>query len=185
MARIARPGANHSESMNRSFGVNAQGQVPFTGDDQSQRSRVGAGRNGNLYSNQDDNIMLANETKLPDDLTKLSMALPQLQQIASRYKSNTLTEYSIRKQKQIQKKLEAGIYDIGFHALKKSRLLLPSDVESLYFNLPFFAKPPIVNLIYSTHEHRRSLEELYSKTAKVKLLRHKSIDAYTNSILFS
>lgn len=173
MSRIVRPGANHPESMSRSFGMNIPPgqQVSFPGgggEDQSQRSRGGGGGGRNAHHQEDyTTTMLAKETNLPEDLTKVSMALPQLQQIASRYKSNALSEYSTRKQKQIQKKLEAGIYDIGFHALKKSRLLLPNDVESLYFNLPFFAKPPIVNLIYSTHEHRRSLEELYSKTAKV------------------
>lgn len=92
--------------------------------------------------------------------------------------SYLLTEFAKKKQNQLQVKFlvqEAKAHTNSeggnsFNALKKSRLLLEEERDLILFSLPFFNKLPHLTLIYSTVDHRRDLEELFSKTSKVRSL---------------
>jgi hypothetical protein len=94
------------------------------------------------------------------------------------YRQYSLSELSAKKQKQLQVKFllnEAKSQNSNeltnvLNALKKSKLLMENEQEILFYSLPFFNKLPILTCIYSTIEHRRDLEELYSKTTRVRAI---------------
>lgn len=101
---------------------------------------------------------------------EVKMSLPQLKSLSHTYKHNSISELGAKKHKQLQVRLAAGIDQLGYNPLKSSRIVLPEEVENLYYCLPFFSKPPMLRALYSTYTHRRSLEELFSKTIKVSHL---------------
>jgi hypothetical protein len=98
---------------------------------------------------------------------EVSMVLEDLQRVTSRYHQHRLSELGLKKQKQLQPRLAAGLDQLGYSALQSSLILLSEEIEGLYYCLPFFSKPPTMKLLYTTHNHRRSLDELFSRTVKV------------------
>ena len=92
----------------------------------------------------------------------------QLQQFASSKYQHSLKEISARKRKQMQGKSALSPNVSEFSGLHNSEILTPQEADELFFSLPFFTKPPSLRLIYSTTQHYRSLEELLSKTFKVR-----------------
>jgi hypothetical protein len=96
----------------------------------------------------------------------MTMSLMQLQRAVAPYaRQYSLKEACKRKKAQLDAKQIRG-YDVGIKALLSGSKLLceHSDAESVYFALPFFAKPPTCKLIYSTDRNRRSLSDLYEST---------------------
>ena len=105
----------------------------------------------------------------PETELEVHMNVSELRGLASSYKQHSIQDLGMKKQKQLQIRLAAGIDQLGYTPLKSSRIVLPDEVESLYYCLPFFSKPPMLKPLYSTYTHRRSLEELFNKTIKVSL----------------
>lgn len=99
----------------------------------------------------------------------IRMNLQDLQKLAASFRQFSLSDAGTRKRKQLQARLVAGLDQIGYAPLRTSHIVTHEEIESLYYCLPFFSKPPTIKLLYSTHTHRRSLEELFSKTIKVRL----------------
>lgn len=97
----------------------------------------------------------------------IRMTTSQLQKLVSSYRQFSLSDAGTRKRKQLQARLAAGLDQIGYAPLRGSHIIQPDEIEFLYYCLPFFSKPPTLKLLYSTHTHRRSLDELFSKTIKV------------------
>jgi hypothetical protein len=77
----------------------------------------------------------------------------------------SLSEIGARKRKQFQARQGS---ERVVTQLRESSVLSEQQVQDVYYSLPFFAKPPKCSLLYSTEQDFRSLEELYSKTAKVR-----------------
>jgi hypothetical protein len=92
----------------------------------------------------------------------------QLLQFASTKTQHCLKEISARKRKQMQSRNALPINLTDAAALHSSAVLSVDEADDLLFSLPFFSKPPSLRLIYSTVQHYRSLEELLSKTFKVR-----------------
>jgi hypothetical protein len=107
-------------------------------------------------------------SKLPVASDQIEMTLIQLQQFVRQYPAFSLSTQSMKKQKQLQVRYASGIAsesDSYKHFLQ-SRIILPTEIETVFFSLPIFAQPPKVKCIYSSHDHRRSMEELLSRTVK-------------------
>eukprot|EP01031_Cornospumella_fuschlensis_P028443 gene28443-34337_t len=97
----------------------------------------------------------------------VSMTIAQLKQVVRPFQSLTLSEVSAKKLKQLQVRLSAGVEAQGQKLLAPSRILRgEEELTNLYYSLPFFSRAPILQLIYSTNNHPRSLEELFSRTMK-------------------
>jgi len=77
----------------------------------------------------------------------------------------SLMEIGARKRKQFQARQGQG-QERSIAQLQGSAVLTEQQAQDVYYSLPFFAKPPRCSLLYSTTKDYRSLEELYSKTAK-------------------
>ncbi|RYH30175.1 hypothetical protein EON65_05980 [archaeon] len=98
----------------------------------------------------------------------VNMTILQLKQVVRPFRSLFLSEVSAKKLKQLQLRLSAGVEAQGQKLLAPSRILRgEEELISLYYSLPFFARAPILQLIYSTNNHTRSLDELFSRTMKV------------------
>jgi hypothetical protein len=98
----------------------------------------------------------------------IRMGTAQLQKLASSFRQFSLSDAGTRKRKQLQTRIAAGLDQIGYTPLRASHIIQQDEIEFLYYCLPFFSKPPTLKLLYSTHTHKRSLEELFSKTIKVR-----------------
>jgi hypothetical protein len=107
------------------------------------------------------------ETEVSDDI---HMSASELQQVVLEFRQHSLSEFSAKKMKQLQVRMSAGLEDQGHRTLEGSRILVKNSDELLnvYYSLPFFARAPLLRMIYSTALHQRSLEELYVRTMKVR-----------------
>ena len=117
---------------------------------------------------------LADKSTLGPDMSRgevnlnISMSYDQLLSVAEQFPQFSLSQLANRKLKQLQTKGVEGIDD-GLASFSTSRILDPDEAQSVYFSLPFFGKPPTLQLIYSTNLHPRKLDDLYTKTLKVRL----------------
>jgi hypothetical protein len=167
---------NNSNNNNNNNTLRGTGNVANVNNNNSNNKQAGGVSNPFTTPLADFNLpkeQLQELTSMPPDQLQqfLMQFYPQLM------KQYSLSELSIKKQKQLQVKFllnEARANNpgnneltIGLNNLRKSKLLLDQEHETIFFSLPFFNKLPILNLIYSTIDHRRDLEELYSKTSKV------------------
>jgi hypothetical protein len=80
------------------------------------------------------------------------------------HKQNSLTELGNKKIKQLQSRNIANL-EGAITPLYKSNILSIDEAKTLFFNIPFFSAPPSLRLLYSTTFHRRTLDDLYSKSA--------------------
>ena len=76
----------------------------------------------------------------------------------------------IRKLKQLLSKNIITINDVDDNKFFHSDVLHENEAKDLFYNLPFFMKSPKVKKIYSTFQHNRSLDDMYAKTAKVRMM---------------
>ncbi len=97
------------------------------------------------------------------------MSLQQLRQVVYPFRSLLLSELGARKLKQLQVRMSAGLEEQGYRALETSRIIKrgSDEVLALYYCLPFFSRAALLQPIYSTALHPRSLEEVYARTVKV------------------
>lgn len=103
------------------------------------------------------------------DNEHIEMTLVQLQQFVRSFPSYSLSMQSLKKQKQLQIRYASGMATDtdSYKQFATSRIIQPTELETVFFALPIFAQPPKVKCIFSTHHHRRSMEELLSRTVKV------------------
>lgn len=95
------------------------------------------------------------------------LTLVQLQQFSRQYAAYRLSDLGAKKQRQLAVRYAAGAAEENWRDLMRSQIIEDGEVQSLYYSLPIFSKPPRVKMIYNTREHRRGLEELLSRTSKV------------------
>jgi hypothetical protein len=73
----------------------------------------------------------------------------------------SFAEQAEKKQQQLLSRAALG-WEQGLAAMQQgSDILGPAETRALYYNLPFFAKAPNCQLLYSTLKNRRAIEELY------------------------
>lgn len=103
------------------------------------------------------------------DNEHIEMTLVQLQQFVRSFPSYSLSMQSVKKQKQLQIRYASGMATDtdSYKQFATSRIIQATELETVFFALPIFAQPPKVKCIFSTHHHRRSMEELLSRTVKV------------------
>ena len=78
-----------------------------------------------------------------------SLPVDALLRTAARFPQASLKLAADKKMKQLQARQVAGC-DVGIHSLCASELLTPPEAEIVYFSLPFFAKPPTCQLLFSS-----------------------------------
>ena len=94
--------------------------------------------------------------------------LPSLQALASKYhEAFSLTNQAARRMKQIRTEMARDEATAAIAHMSMSQLLTPAEAQTLYYSLPFFAKPPSVQLVYSSAEQdgrgdNFHLEEIYT-----------------------
>jgi hypothetical protein len=159
--------------------------------------------NPTITSNVDNPFNKLNSLQLPissssslEERNSTRLSVEQIKSLLQNqypnYKQYLLSDFSSKKQKQMQIKFllnesKANNSD-PVSSLRRSKLLLENERELIFFTLPFFSKLPSLSLIYSTIDHRRDLEELYVKTSKVRcifLLFERSLFVFLLSYLFS
>lgn len=97
------------------------------------------------------------------------MTIAELKQVILPFRNFFLSDLCAKKMRQLQIRTNAGVEEQGHRSLDGSRILAHNteEIQNLYYCLPFFSRPPILRLIYSTTTHPRCLEELYARTMKV------------------
>ena len=93
----------------------------------------------------------------------LSMSVEKLLHVVAKWKPLLLSDIAEKKIEQLQQKNIEG-YEIPLSLLETSSILVEAEPKHVYFSMPFFTRPPNVQLLYTTKKHRRSLDELYLKT---------------------
>ena len=82
-------------------------------------------------------------------MSSYMLSLDTLLESANRFPQASLQLGAEKKMKQLQAR-QVGGCDMGIQSLCKSELLTPPEAEVVYFSLPFFAKPPVLQLLFST-----------------------------------
>jgi len=99
---------------------------------------------------------------------QLMFSYESLQRIAAKFKEGfSLTGQANRRMAQIKTEIVREEAESSVVHLSSSQLLTPAEAQVLYYNLPFFAKPPGMSLLYSSAEkdgngEGLNLEEFYT-----------------------
>lgn len=107
------------------------------------------------------------------DPALIRLTVKQLASATLPFTQYSLQDFGRRKRAQLEAKQVSG-FEIGIKSLISSSKIIgqqPVAAASLYFALPFFSKPPLCKLIYSTDTCLRSLDELYAKTMQTVRIR--------------
>eukprot|EP01033_Poteriospumella_lacustris_P007176 gene7176-5167_t len=149
-----------SEHSAPSAAPSANANDPATSPDTTTPTKPQPARQPSLTQQQKQQRQLDNE--------HIEMTLVQLQQFVRSFPSYSLSMQSLKKQKQLQIRYASGMATDtdSYKQFATSRIIQPTEQETIFFALPIFAQPPKVKCIFSTHHHRRSMEELLSRTVK-------------------
>jgi len=102
------------------------------------------------------------------------MIITQLQNIIQKqchkFNNYSLHDLANKKIKQLLSKHIITINDVDDNKFFHSDVLHENEAKDLFYNLPFFMKSPKVKKIYSTFQHNRSLDDMYAKTVKVRMM---------------
>lgn len=96
--------------------------------------------------------------------------LDSLRRISDKFKQGfSLSAQAARRRAQVRTDSAREEAETSVESLSTSQLLSHDEAQALYYNLPFFAKPPGMNLLYSSAEQdgngeRFKLEELYTSS---------------------
>jgi hypothetical protein len=93
----------------------------------------------------------------------LFMSIEKLLHVVAKWKPLLLSDIAEKKVEQLQQKNIEG-FELPLTLLETSSILVETEPKHVYFSMPFFTRPPNVQLLYTTKKHRRSLDELYLKT---------------------
>lgn len=92
----------------------------------------------------------------------LEMSMDALEESAAMHSQFAVRTISERKQRQLGSAVKSiSPSDIFCDSVVLSK----DDARDIYFTLPFFTKPPVCKLLFSTAMHRRSLDAIYKSCA--------------------